>query len=541
MTIPPAFLDELRARTSLSSLIQKTVKLTKAGKEYKGCCPFHNEKSPSFYVNDDKGFYHCFGCSVHGDAIRWMTDQRGLPFIDAVKELAAAAGMEVPAQSPQDAARASARDEHLSIMDRAARFYATALHSDRAHLAQGYLRGRGISGDIARHFGMGFAPVETNSGLLEAMRGVALEALEALGLRRVREGQTFDFFRNRLLFPIHDVRGRVIGFGGRAFGDTQPKYLNTPDTPIFDKGRTLFNHHRAAPVARKSERLIIVEGYMDVVGMYRAGIEDVVAPNGTALTDHQMMLAWRLVDAPILCFDGDAAGRKAAARAARAALPLLVPGKTLRFVTPPEGQDPDEIERREGPAAVSRLFDQPRELLDVLWEAETAAHDTSTVDGMAALRGSLRTMLRTIRDEVVGEAYLQGVAERFDRLQSRRAAAPRQNAPRSRARGGELEASVIIGLLRYPAVASRFMDEVAAIEWSDKRSKALADLVTDQLLSGPVTVDKLQVALERAGLADTARDVARYANLPYIFLTPGGGDAAENLLGEVLLRMPRRR
>jgi DNA primase len=544
VTIPTSFLDELRARTSLSGLIGKTTKLTKAGNEHKGCCPFHNEKSPSFYVNDDKGFYHCFGCSVHGDAIKWMTDQRGLSFIDAVKDLATAAGMEVPAQTPEGAQRDQAREANLQVMDRAAAFFAHQLTDGSAQLPRDYLVARDISPDVARHFGMGWAPLPTNSGLPEALRGVSSDRLVQLGLRREREGQTFDFFRGRLMFPIHDTRGRCIGFGGRAMGDQQPKYMNTPDTPIFDKGRTLYNHHRAAPGARKSGRLIVVEGYMDVVGLYRAGIEEAVAPNGTALTAEQLTACWRLVDRPILCFDGDSAGRRAAAKAARNALPLLVPGKSLAFVTPPEGQDPDDVLRKEGAAAVSAMFAEPRQLADVLWEAETTGQDVTSPDGIAALRIRIRQILSSIRDPDLGEAYASEFTVRMRALTERNRPPAETVARTGRQSNGtvglDVEASVITGLLLYPKVAAARFEDLTGIPWRDERSRRIVDLVVDTAMLGTIDANTLPAALERAGLATAAREIAQAAVLPFTFLRPDGGADVEAQLSEVIGHLIRR-
>src|SRR5690606_35095063 len=327
MTLSPAFLDELRARTTLSALIGRTVRLARAGREFKACCPFHDEKTPSFYVNDEKGFYHCFGCQAHGDAIRWMTDARGLSFIDAVKELAAAAGMEVPAPDPRAKARAERASGLYEVMAAAARWFEEQLGGIEGGAAREYLRRRGISEETRRRFGFGYAPAGRNK-LKAALRELGEDRLVEAGLLIAPEEtdrEPYDRFRDRLTFPIRDPRGRVIAFSARILGPGEPKYLNSPDTPLFDKGRTLFNFDRAAPASRETGRVIVVEGQMDVIALDEAGIGDVVAPLGTALTEAQLTLLWRLSPTPILCFDGDAAGRKAAVRAALRALPHLGP------------------------------------------------------------------------------------------------------------------------------------------------------------------------------------------------------------------------
>ena len=308
MSLSAAFLDELRARTSLSALVGKTTKLQKAGREMRGCCPFHNEKTPSFYVNDDKGFYHCFGCSAHGDAIKWLTDQRGLPFIDAVKELAEAAGMEMPAQDRQSAAKAERAKGLHEASENAATWFAEQLYGLPGAEARALLERRGISAETARMFGMGFAP-DSRGRLKAALKDYGDPMLVEAGLLIQVEGkEPYDRFRGRLMIPIRDARGRTIAFGGRILDQGEPKYLNSPDTPLFDKGRTLYNLDRAAPAARKANRVLVVEGYMDVIALAHAGIGECVAPLGTALTEAQLERLWRMADVPVLCFDGDAAG-----------------------------------------------------------------------------------------------------------------------------------------------------------------------------------------------------------------------------------------
>ena len=283
MSLSPQFLDELRARTSLSALVQRTVKLQKAGREWKACCPFHKEKTPSFTLSDEKGFYHCFGCGAHGDAIRWLTDARGLPFMEAVKELADAAGMEVPAADPRAQEKAARAVGLYDVMEAAQAWFVDQLAGIEGSEARAYLAGRGIGEKTIRKFGFGFAP-DSRGRLKAALARFGNDKLVETGLLIAPEGgerEPYDRFRGRLMIPIRDQRGRVIAFGGRILGSGEPKYLNSPETPLFDKGRTLYNLDLAGPASRDSRRLIVVEGYMDVIALDQAGIGEGVAPLGT--------------------------------------------------------------------------------------------------------------------------------------------------------------------------------------------------------------------------------------------------------------------
>ena len=499
MSLTPAFLDELRARTTLSALIGKTIKIQKAGREHKACCPFHNEKTPSFTINDEKGFYHCFGCGAHGDAIRWMTDQRGLPFMEAVKELAATAGMEVPAPDPQAARRAEQAQTLHDVMAAAQAHFEAELAGIDGSGARDYLKRRGIKPAVQKAFGFGFA-ADARSRLKTALKSHGEARLIESGLlidpdaAEAEEGKTkrdsYDRFRGRLMFPIRDARGRVIAFGGRILGEGEPKYLNSPDTPRFDTGRTLYNLDRAAPAARKSGRIVVVDGYMDVVAIAQAGFEEAVAPLGTALTEHQIERLWRMVEVPILCFDGDAAGQKAAMRAAMRALPLLRPGHSLAFATLPPGQDPDDLVRGQGAAAFAAILDAAQPLAERLWNHELTAELLATPEQKAGLKQRLRTITDAIADPDIRAHYVQFFRERYDALFFQRPApeALRPNraiAGRSKtfvpqrpltgeARAisvtgleGTLLRGVLAGLLRHPAEIRAHVEELSALRIAD--------------------------------------------------------------------------
>ncbi|MET0373984.1 MAG: DNA primase [Rhizorhabdus sp.] len=537
MTIPTSWLDQLRDRTTLSALVTKTVPLKRKGKEWSACCPFHNEKTPSFTVNDDKGFYHCFGCSAHGDAIRWMTDQCGMTFIDAVKELAQAAGMEVPAQDPRAAEREKAKDGNLEIMERAASRFRARL-SDVIQEAPGnYLHSRGIELAELSKFGIGFAPM-TRMGdkPFIAEIGASSEKLVELGLLKANPAgvTVYDFFRNRIMIPIHDARGRVIGFGGRIIGEGQPKYLNSPDTPVFDKGRTLFNLHRAAPAARAKDRLLIVEGYFDVIGLASVGIDEAVAPNGTALTEAQMALAWRLVDSPTIWFDGDKAGRAAALRAAMRALPLLTAGKGLWFIFAPEGQDPDDIARKQGADAVSALLGEQEGIVDILWREalERLKKGKGDTAATSRVRKDIRDMLGSIKDVDVREVFANEFQERMHAFQQRAAiTSHRSTAPARQAVNTAVEEALAKGILRHIAYLNRLGEAVSCLTWTRPDAARLFDALlwqTDE--AGGVTPDNLAEVLERRGLGDDYRAVMALQPIRFPFLVGPVTDAtAEEL------------
>lgn len=424
MTLTPQWLDELRSRVTLSALIGRTVKVTKAGREFKACCPFHNEKTPSFTINDEKGFYHCFGCSAHGDAIRWMTDQRGLSFMDAIKELAAEAGMEVPAPDPKAAQRAEKANNLYDVMTAAQDWFVDELNGLEGAHARAYLENRGFTRKTIEEFGLGFAP-ESRAKLKRALSRFEVPMLVEAGLLiAVDDKEPYDRFRGRLMIPIRDPRGRVIAFGGRILGEGEPKYLNSPDTPLFDKGRTLYNLDKCSPASRQTGRVIVVEGYMDVIAIAQAGFADGVAPLGTALTEQQIQMLWRMTEKPLLCFDGDTAGQKAALRAALRALPLLKPGHSLQFVTLPEGQDPDDLVKKSGPKALAALLEVSEPLVERLWKSEVAAGPLDTPEDRAGLKQRLGAHMANIADAEIRRHYADAFRERFDALFAAKPRAP---------------------------------------------------------------------------------------------------------------------
>ncbi|MCG8360946.1 MAG: DNA primase [Kiloniellales bacterium] len=420
MAFPPEFLDEIRARLGLAEVIGRKVKLTRRGREHSGLCPFHNEKTPSFTVSEDKGFYHCFGCGAHGDVIGFVMRNEGLAFPEAVERLAAEAGLAVPQRSPEDQAAEQRRSDLLAVLEQAAGWFEEQLASGRGAGARDYLAGRGLSAATIGAFRLGFAPNER--GLLRQAlnaRGIDNEQLAEAGLVKLPEAEGSpseirDYFFNRVIFPITDRRGRVIAFGGRALGESPAKYLNSPETALFHKGRVLYNLARARPAAHDSGELIVAEGYMDVIALAQAGFPAAVAPLGTAVTEEQIAALWRLTREPVLCLDGDQAGRRAGYRALERALPLLQPGFSLRFAILPAGQDPDDLIRQHGAAAFRQVLDQARPLADLLWQREFEAEALDTPERRAGLRRRLREAVGQVRDTDVREAYRQEMEARFD-------------------------------------------------------------------------------------------------------------------------------
>ena len=519
MTLSPAWLDELRARTTLSAVIAPTVKLLRAGREWKACCPFHNEKTPSFTVNDDKGFYHCFGCGAHGDAIRFLTDHRGMPFMDAVKELASKAGMEVPAPDPRAKEQAERTASLTDVMAEVAKFYSEQLNGLAGASAREYLKSRGIDAEVAQRFGLGLAP-DNRTALKRALGKLGEDKLIDTGmLIQPEEGEreSYDRFRGRLMIPIRDPRGRVIGFGGRILGEGEPKYLNSPQTVLFDKGRTLYNLDRAGPASRTAKRLIVVEGYMDVIALDRAGISEVVAPNGTALTEGQLERLWRLDPSPILCFDGDSAGQKAAIRAATRALPLLRPDRTLRFIELPAGQDPDDVVRGGGREAFEALLANPEPLDARLWRHEIAAEPLSTPEAWAGLKERLVAHASVIGHADLARIYREDWLNRFyEQRRPAAASAPRQFTPRGSFKNGRwipprppvgsnaraigssgidvpTARALILGFANFPEELPAHCAELEALPIADKSTAKLRDELVNAVYSG-TTLDREGIA-----------------------------------------------
>ncbi|GLK67391.1 DNA primase [Hansschlegelia plantiphila] len=462
MRFSPSFLDDLRQRLPVSEVVGRRVKLKRQGREYAGLSPFNAEKTPSFFVNDHKGFYHCFSSGKHGDVFKFLMEVEGVSFPEAVERIAEMAGVPMPKDTPEEARRHEARASLLEIMDMAARFYEGELQGRAGAAARAYLAGRALSPQTQTTFRIGYAP-NSRTALRERLRaqGVAVADMVEAGLLVSGDdvSEPFDRFRDRIMFPIEDARGRVIAFGGRAMtADAPAKYLNSPETPLFHKGATLFNHHRARAAAQTTRSVVAVEGYVDAIALASAGVAHVVSNLGTALTSEQMELLWKMAPEPILCFDGDKAGRRAGFRAIETALPLLAPGRSLRFAFLPEGQDPDDLVRAEGRGAIDAVLVAAAPLVDVLWARELDAGPTDTPERAAAFETRIREALNAIRDETVRRHYQTAVASRLSQFGrpvfAERRSYGARGGPAPRGRRGGPERSWRNGAQAQPALAA---------------------------------------------------------------------------------------
>jgi DNA primase len=427
--IPESFIEELLGRVDIVELIEPRVHLKRTGREYQACCPFHDEKTPSFTVSPQKQFYHCFGCGAHGSAIGFLMNYEGLEFVDAVEELARHAGLKVPREASDKPRPAAGLYE---IMESAATWYQDQLRDSPE--AIDYLKKRGLSGEISKEFGIGFAPAGWDN-LLKHLGGDKQreELLARAGMLSQGNSGSYDKFRQRIMFPIHDRRGRVIGFGGRALDDDGPKYLNSPETELFHKGRELYGLYLARKSQAKLDRLIVVEGYMDVVALAQFGFRNCVATLGTATTGDQTELLFRAADEVIFCFDGDRAGRKAAWRALQAALPRLRDGRQARFLFLPEGEDPDSMVRKDGADAFSGRLDEAQPLSGFFFDHFTAQVDLSSIDGRARLVEQVRPMIETVPEGVFRDMmfrHLEALAQH--RLDDRPGAGVQKPQPPAR-------------------------------------------------------------------------------------------------------------
>jgi len=420
MRFSQEFLDEIRARVPVSEVVRGRVQLKKAGREWKGLSPFNPEKSPSFTVNDQKGFYHCFSSGKHGDQFRFLMETEGISFPEAVERLAGLAGLPLPVSSPDDEKREARRKTLHEVVELAAKFFEETLQSRAGARARGYLADRGITPETQTRFRIGYASTE-RFALKEYLGGKGISNEDMIEAGLIIAGDEipvpYDRFRERVIFPISDFKGRVVGFGGRALAeDAQAKYLNSPETTLFHKGWLLYNGAGARAATQKDAPLIVVEGYVDAIMMVTAGFEGTVAPLGTALTEEQLGLLWRMQTEPILCFDGDKAGARAAYRAVELALPLLKPGQSLLFALLPEGQDPDDLIRAGGAEAMKEVLGAARPLSEMLWMRETENARLDTPERRAALEARLGEVVRTIADETVRRYYREDLKARLSKL-----------------------------------------------------------------------------------------------------------------------------
>jgi DNA primase len=512
--IPQHFIDELMQRADIVDVVGSRIQLKKAGREWKACCPFHGEKTPSFTVSPAKGFYHCFGCGAHGTALGFLMEYDRLDFVSAVEELASRLGLEVPREAAPDAQGGSPLLPLYEALAQAAGFFERCL---RAHPpAIEYLRSRGLDGETAREFRLGYAPAAWDALLADfGDAGETRAHLLAAGLVVAREGGGhYDRFRDRVMFPIRDARGRVVGFGGRVMGTGEPKYLNSPETPVFHKGQELYGLYEAKQAERRLARLLVVEGYMDVVSLAKHGIRYAVATLGTATTPEHVKRLFRVVPEIVYCFDGDRAGRAAAWRALQASLPEVREGRQVRFLFLPDGEDPDSLVRKEGHEAFAARLDGCLPLSDYLIEELRRQAGSGSIDGRARLAELARPLLNLLPEGVYRELLTDRLAqevglkrERLAAAMGEPAAAPRGagggERPRVRPRGPRARPSLvrqaITLLLHYPAIGA----EVAVP----------AELALLQLKGVPLLVELLALVRDHPGLTPGAV-VERYRERP---------------------------
>ncbi len=566
MSLPPGFLDELRTRTSLSQVVGRKVTWdTRKSNQGKGDmwapCPFHQEKTASFHVDDRKGYYYCFGCHVKGDAITFVRETENLGFMEAVKVLADEAGMQMPDRDPQAQQKADRRAQLVEVMEMAERHFRMLLKTGAGAKAREYLERRGLSDGALERWGIGFAP-DAWQGMWDHLTGKGVEEQMILdcGLAKPSQkgGKPYDTFRGRIMFPIRDPRGRCIAFGGRAMDpNDNAKYLNSPETELFDKSRTLYNHGPAREAAGKGKALVVAEGYMDVIALSEAGFGAAVAPLGTAVTEHQLQMLWRVADEPIIALDGDTAGLRAAHRMIDLALPMLEAGKSLRFARMPEGQDPDDLLRASGPPAVQDLLDAALPMVNLLWQRETEGRDFDSPERKAALDKALREKISTIKDPSIRHHYGQAIKDlRWELFRPALSQQPNRGGRRFpvketvrattrssllAAAAGEVEtelreAVILAILLRNPDIFPEFESKIENMNCSTPDHTALRNLILRHADAGRETLEQ-HIALEMGEGA-----VESLCARPHVALIPairrsGDEDMARQTLSEELAKL----
>ncbi len=504
MSLPPGFLDELKTRVSLSQVVGRKVmwdrrKSNQAKGDMWAPCPFHQEKTASFHVDDRKGFYYCFGCHAKGDLVSFVQETENVGFMEAVELLARDAGMPMPARDPKAAEKADRATQLAKATEAAVGYFRLQLKTQGAAEARAYLERRGLTQAILDRFEIGFAPGARNATHQALVaKGIPTEHLIEAGLvtRPDDGGAPFDAFRDRIVFPIRDPRGRCIGFGGRAMDpNARAKYLNSRETPLFDKGRALYNHGPARAAAGKGQPLIVAEGYMDVIALVAAGFEAAVAPLGTAITEEQLQMLWRISPEPVIALDGDRAGLRAAMRLVDLALPHLGPDQSLRFAILPEGQDPDDLIRARGPSAMQQAIDNAEPLVKLLWRRETEGQSFDTPERRAGLDVRLRAAIGLIKNQSLQRHYGEALAafrrelfrarsddrgRRWSKGRRGFAEAPVAPLASTRALAGQLSgetlrmALILTTLCRYPALIDEFEDRIERLEPTDRSIGALA-------------------------------------------------------------------
>lgn len=560
MSVSPAFIEELNARVPISRIVGRKVtwdlrRSNQARGDWWAPCPFHGEKTASFHVDDQKGFYYCFGCHAKGDALTFLRESDGLDFIDAVKVLAAEAGLPMPVRDPVKAKHDDRRTVLVDAMEAAARYYRMQLATGQGGEAREYLLSRrGLDQSGIDQFELGYAP-KLRQGLFSALRdrGISTEIMNDAGLIIIPDDGSapFDRFRGRIIFPIRDARGRVIAFGGRAMdANARAKYLNSPETILFDKGQNLYNIGPARAAVGKGARLIIAEGYMDVIALSLAGFAGAAAPLGTAITENQLRLMWRISPEPIIMLDGDAAGQRAARRLIDLVLPVTSPGQALRFATLPAGQDPDDLIREHGSGAIQSILDEARPLVDLLWERETEGRDFDSPERRAGLDASLRKAVALIQDAATRHHYSRVLRERSFQLfgskngkwrnsSARRRQSEQSQAPRAQTRAtplGQQDVGDIALEVMALAICATYPDLIAEVE---SRLELLTPVDPDRAALCHDLLSGTDSAAGRAALVRIQQDA--YVRASPLMRRPDNYEKAAVVLSNIFDKIEARR
>ncbi|MGN7438840.1 MAG: DNA primase [Alcanivorax sp.] len=539
MALPKRFLDELKNRITLSEVIGRRIKVTRAGHEYKACCPFHHEKTPSFTINNDKQFYHCFGCGEHGSVIDFVIKHDNIGFMDAIKMLAAEAGMEVPAQSPQQAAQEKKKKDLYELLEDATTYFEDNLYQGRNQDALGYLLERGLSRETIKQFRIGFAPDDGQAlrKFLHAKEYTDKEMMQAGVLRAsTRGGDPYAFFRDRIMFPVPDRRGRIVAYGGRILPDhlrppqrgdfKPPKYINSSETPLFHKGSMLYGEPTARRAAADGQPLILVEGYLDVIACVQAGVSGALAPMGTAVTEEQILSMWRMIPEsprmPVLCFDGDNAGRKAAGRVVDRVLALLEPGSSVSFAFMPDGEDPDSLIKATGVAGFKKIIGRATSLFDFIWHTHTQGRSIKTPDMKAAIKRKLEDEIARIADADVQNFYKSELRGRiskefypqrtFGQFRGANTNRPKMMPVRPQSPRGQRQHLVpkvlLAAVINHPEIFDTIEEYISGYKISDPRMEQLRQYLISYLCSHEnVERKNLVDHIENAGFFQEIGDI----------------------------------
>ena len=543
MAVPPEFIEDLRQRVPLSDIVGRRVKLVRKGRRFSGLCPFHSEKTPSFSVVDDDGFYHCFGCGAHGDAISFLREMDGLDFMEAVERLADIAGLSMPKSTHIDPAVTRQRKAALDILEETTRFFEVGLRADEGRDAAQYLKQRGLDAATVKNFRLGYAP---RSGLRMALagKGFSDDDMIVAGVlgKSDRDGRLYDYFRDRVMFPIENRQGKVIAFGARALGDAQPKYLNSGDSPTFSKKAVLYGWVQAREAVRRKSPLVVVEGYMDVIAVQRNGIAAAVAPLGTALTPEQITLLWKLHDEPILCFDGDAAGQRAQFRALERILPLLEPGRSARLAMLPAGKDPDDVLGESGPEGLRKILGTAQALVDSMWTTTAAQFDNQQPEARAQFWQAVRGLVRSIGNNQVRGAYGDEIENRIAAMRSQTRGQTTSFMARRAIRPAtglmHRHRAILALILAHPALVPANFEALSMLEIADQKLDHVKKAVIDAVIHDPdLDVAALNYHLQGRELGSALEDLTgdeMKSRLPFdpYALTPERAYAhLEELLG----------